>query len=118
MNFLYSGCITRRLTRTVMVLSILSLVTRPVRTRLGIALLLSGLRGGAGFLRQNGLHARDFAPNLLHSALALVLAGRTLKAQVELLLAQVQQHAAQFVGRLRPHVARFAKGCLGHLRRP
>ena len=36
MNFLYSGCMTRRSTRTVTVLSILSLVTRPVRTRFGI----------------------------------------------------------------------------------
>src|ERR1700733_2921540 len=37
MNFLYSGCITRRSTKTVIVLSILSLVTRPLRTRFGIS---------------------------------------------------------------------------------
>src|SRR4029079_661722 len=37
MNFLYSGCMTRRSTKTVTVLSILSLVTRPLSTRFGIS---------------------------------------------------------------------------------
>src|SRR3546814_3247341 len=37
MNFLYSGCMTRRWTVTTTVLSPLSLTTVPCRTRLGIA---------------------------------------------------------------------------------
>src|SRR5580692_11623155 len=74
MNFLYSGCMMRRLTKTVTVLSILSLVTRPVRTRLA------------------------------HAAHAFGLASRLLEAQVELLLPEVEQHRPQFVAGLRPDI--------------
>src|ERR1700712_2865530 len=98
MNFLYNGCMMRRSTSTVTVLSILSLVTRPVRTRFGIVLLLSTFGGGGSFLRQDGFDASDLAPDLLHAALALVLAGSPLEAQVELLPAQIEQSGAELVG--------------------
>src|SRR5262245_49899523 len=114
MNFLYSGCITRRSTSTVTVLSILSLVTRPVRTRLGIVRLLSGLRHGGLLFRHDRLHTRDLAPNLLHPAGALELARGALETQVELLLAQVEQHRAELVLALQPHVGGLR--LLGHLR--
>src|SRR5450631_2949284 len=98
MNFLYNGCITRRSTSTVTVLSILSLVTRPVRTRFGIAPLSSGFHGGGALLlRHDRLHPRDVAAHRAHAAHTLVLSGRTLEPQVELLLAEVQQQRAQFV---------------------
>src|SRR5271154_1184431 len=79
MNFLYSGCITRRSTRTVTVLSILSLVTLPVRTRLGIPVIPSG-RGGGFLFRQNGFHTRDIAPYDAHPGHTLGLAGGALEA--------------------------------------
>src|SRR5262245_29936156 len=126
MNFLYSGCITRRSTSTVTVLSILSLVTRPVRTRLGIALLLSGLfrrgarcavglHGGRLLLRHDRLHTRDVAPNLPHPSHALGLPAGALETQVELLLAQIEQHRAELVRGLQPHIGGL--GLLGHLTR-
>src|SRR5580698_2332202 len=106
---------TRRSTRTVTVLFILSLVTRPVSTRLGIAAAPSGLGHGASLLRENGFHPRDIAAHLLDPADAFVLAGGALEAQVELFLAQVEQHGAKLVLGLQPHVAGL--GCLRHLRR-
>src|SRR5678815_3485657 len=69
----YSGCFTRRSTRTTTVLSALSDTTVPVRTRLGIPLFSlrlrrSGLLGGAGALILKRLDARDGAAHLTHSA--------------------------------------------------
>ena len=94
MNFLYSGCMTRRSTRTVTVLSILSLVTRPVSTRFGISRRSPyDFAAERVLLRHDGLHPRDLAPHLTHAADAFLLAGGTLEAQIELLLAQIQQHA-------------------------
>src|ERR1700676_1893419 len=96
MNFLYSGCMTRRSTSTVTVLSILSLVTRPVRTRLGIAggLLCLCLRGGLGrvsfVLTLHRLDPGDLPPSLLHPAQTFVLTRGALKPQIELFLAQLQ----------------------------
>src|SRR5271165_207129 len=109
---------TRRSTSTVTVLSILSLVTRPVRTRLGIPRASLSLgRGGAVALAENGFHARDLAPHLLDTPGAFLLAGRPLEAQVELLLAQIEQHLLQLVRRLRPDVADRVHGSLRHLTR-
>src|ERR1700741_371692 len=106
---------TRRSTRTVTVLSILSLVTRPVRTRFGISRPISlRLLCGALFLRHNGFHARDLSAHDANTPDAFLLPARSLKAQVELLLTQVEQHRAQFVRRLGAHIG----CCLGHHESP
>src|SRR4051812_31588791 len=105
MNFLYNGCMTRRSTSTVMVLSILSLVTRPVSTRLGIAggllCLRRGFRRVSRVLAHDRLDPGDFAACLLHPAQTFVLAGCALKTQIELLLAQFQQQSLQLIRGLR-----------------
>src|SRR5271166_6834358 len=109
---------TRRSTSTVTVLSILSLVTRPVRTRLGIPRASLSLgRGGAVALAENGFHARDLAPHLAHAPGAFLLAGRALEPQVELFLAQIEQQRAEFVRCLGADIARLVLYRLGHLRR-
>src|SRR5450631_2152593 len=88
MNFLYSGCMTRRSTSTVTVLSILSLVTRPVSTRLGIAggllCLRRGFRRVSLVLALDRLDPGNLPPRLLHPAQTFVLAGSALKPQIEL----------------------------------
>src|SRR5687768_15918862 len=97
----YSGCFTRRSTRTTTVLSALSDTTVPVRTRLGIPIL--SLRLGRG--RCRGLDALilkrpdagDGAAHLAHPARLLELVGRRLEAQVELLALQVRQLLLQLV---------------------
>src|ERR1051326_2833398 len=112
---------TRRSTSTVTVLSILSLVTRPVRTRRGMENGLLNLRRGlrriAFVLCLHCLDPRDLAPRLLYPAQAFVLASGALEAQIELLLAQLQQQCAELVRRLRAYVADLVQHGFGHLRR-
>src|SRR5689334_2091167 len=89
----YSGCFTRRSTRTTTVLSPLSDTTVPVRTRFGISLF--SLRFGALILQR--LDASDGAANYAHAARLLELVGRRLEAQVELLALQVTELRLQLV---------------------
>src|SRR5690349_11923695 len=102
---------TRRSTSTVTVLSILSLVTRPVRTRFGIGAGLlfrgGGLRRRACVNALDRLDAGDLATRLLHPAQPLVLTGGALEAQVELLLAQIEQQRGQFVRGLQAEILRL-----------
>src|SRR5919205_2398645 len=94
----YSGCFTRRSTRTTTVLSPLSDTTVPVRTRFGISIFslrLRGLRAGAFVLQR--LDLRDRAANLAHTARLLELVGRRLEAQVELLALQLAKLLLQLV---------------------
>src|SRR5690349_7688351 len=95
MNFLYTGCITRRSTRTMIVLSPLSLTTVPCKTRRGMGLLLR--RGRARTLTQNGLDARDVAAHLADARGVLKLTRSLAEAQVELLLLQGQELLVQLV---------------------
>src|SRR6478735_7092634 len=94
----YSGCFTRRSTRTTTVLSPLSDTTVPVRTRFGISIVslrLGGLRAGAFVLQR--LDPGDRAANFAHAARLLELVGRRLEAQVELLALQVAELLLQLV---------------------
>src|SRR5437764_14879646 len=99
----YSGCFTRRSTRTTTVFSALSDTTVPVRTRFGIPILSSTLRRSGGSFDLSGalvlkrLDARDRAAHLAHAARLLELVGRRLKAQVELLALQLSQLLLQLV---------------------
>src|SRR6185369_14877153 len=93
----YSGCFTRRSTRTTTVLSALSDTTVPVSTRLGIPILSSTLRSRFGALVLKRLDARDGAPHLANSARLLELVRRRLEAQVELLALQLGQLRLQLV---------------------
>src|SRR5688572_16115681 len=86
----YSGCFTRRSTRTTTVLSVLSDTMVPVRTRLGIFLYSSGLRRlGAGAFVLKRPDAGDGAAHLADPRRLLDLVGRRLEAQVELLALQL-----------------------------
>src|SRR5580704_2989767 len=103
----------RRSTSTVTVLSILSLVTRPLSMRFGIprgllclrpgcrrvafVLSLGGLRRVTFALSLDRFDPGDFPPRLADAADAFGLAGRALEADVELLLAQLKQQRRQFV---------------------
>src|SRR4029079_17635462 len=100
MIFPYSGCFTRRSTRTTTVLSPLSDTTVPVRTRFGILLVSSalGLRPGAFSLQRRD--ASDRAAHLAHAARLLELVGRRLEAQVELLALQLAELLLQLGGGL------------------
>src|SRR3954471_7709699 len=117
MNFLYIGCMTRRSTRTVIVLSFLSLTTVPRSIRLGIlvlsrpALARLGLSFGRlasslalrlalalGLLGQDGLDARHVASHPPHPRRVLQLAAGPPEAQVELLLLQLAELVAELVG--------------------
>src|SRR5438270_5950309 len=99
----YSGCFTRRSTRTTTVLLPLSDTTVPVRTRLGIPVLslrLDALSAGAlrlGALGLQRLDPGDRAANFAHAARLLELIGRRLEAQVELLALQLPQLLLQLV---------------------
>ena len=84
---------TRRSTRTITVLSDLSLTTVPCMTRLGMATL----RPVAPPARQDGLDAGNVAAHLAHPRRVLELSGGLLETQVELLLLQLQQLLAQLV---------------------
>src|SRR4051795_861556 len=95
----YSGCFTRRSTRTTTVFSPLSDTTVPVRTRLGIPIFSSTLRrfGGAGALMLKRLDAGDGAAHHANPRRLLELVGRRLEAQVELLALQVEQLLLQLI---------------------
>src|SRR5216683_1393877 len=98
---------TRRSTRTTIVLSQASLTTTPCRTRFGMTLFLL-LRGGrAGALAQDGLDPRDVATYLAHPRGVLELTAGALEAQVEGLLAEVLDLLLQLVGGLRPDIVRL-----------
>src|SRR3954454_9587659 len=95
----YSGCFTRRSTRTTTVFSPLSDTTVPVRTRFGIPIVSSTLRRsvGAGALVLKRLDARDGAAHHANARRLLELVGRRLKAKVELLALQLEQLRLQLV---------------------
>src|SRR5258708_505911 len=94
----YSGCFTRRSTRTTTVLSPLSDTTVPVRTRFGISIVSLRLGAlGAGALILQRLDPGNRAANDAHTARLLELIGGRLKAQVELLTLQVAKLLLQLV---------------------
>src|SRR5688572_16240580 len=94
----YSGCFTRRSTRTTTVLSVLSDTMVPVRTRLGIFLYSSGLsRLGAGAFVLKRPDAGDGAAHLAHPRRLLDLVGRRLEAQVELLALELGELLDQLI---------------------
>src|SRR3954470_5966183 len=94
----YSGCFTRRSTRTTTVLSPLSDTTVPVRTRFGISIVSLRLRRfGAGAFVLQRLDASDRAANFAHAARLLELVRGRLEAQVELLTLQIAQLLLQLV---------------------
>src|SRR3546814_17110037 len=91
---------TRRSTKTVIVLSPLSLTTTPCKIRRGIAVTL--LRRRLRLNAQDRFDSRDVAANLPHARRVLELAAGLLEAQVELLLAQADQRLLQLVSGLGP----------------
>src|SRR5512138_2442194 len=93
---------TRRSTKTVIVLSPLSLTTTPCKIRRGIAVKL--LRSRLLLIAQDRFDSRDVAANLPHARRVLELAAGLLEAQVELLLAQSDQRLLQLVSGLGPQV--------------
>src|SRR5690242_14838205 len=93
----YSGCFTRRSTRTTTVLSPLSDTTVPVRTRFGISSVSSALRLRAGTFILQRLDARDGAAHFLDAARLLELVRGRLEAQVELLALQLRQLLLQLI---------------------
>ena len=96
-ELLVDGCMTRRSTRTITVLSPLSLTTVPCRTTPRHS--FSPLRPAeTRALAQDGLDARDVAAHLAHPRGVLELAGGPLEAQVELLLLQLSELVAELVG--------------------
>src|SRR5579862_1566723 len=94
---------TRRSTETTIVLSCLSLTTRPCRIRLGMF-----RHSALGLLRgQNRLDPGDVPPHLAHPRRVLELARGLAEAQVELRLPQVQELGLELVRGLRPKIARL-----------
>src|SRR5579872_3058098 len=98
---------TRRSTTTVTVLSRLSLTTVPHMIRLGILLCSSLGLLRRGLLGQDGLDARDVAPDDADARGVLELTARALEAQVELLLLQLGELTRQLVVGLQAHIAGF-----------
>src|SRR5690606_23033275 len=101
--FFSTGCVKRRSTETVTVCSFLSLVTVPVRIRLGIS-GLPGRRGGpvcrsrgGGLLVEDGLHPRHVVAHGALPSRLLELTRGLLEAQVEGLLLQPHELVAQLV---------------------
>src|SRR5690554_3614488 len=98
------GCFTRRSTRTVIDLSILSLTTLPVTVRATLTFSAISL---TCLLIQHGFDASDI---LFHGAQKMVLIQLTshlLHTQVELFLAQGQQLLIQVLGRLVTQITHF-----------
>src|SRR3954452_21004919 len=94
----YSGCFTRRSTRTTTVLSPLSDTTVPVRTRFGISIVSLRLGAlGAGALILQRLDPGDRAANDAHTARLFELSGGRLKTQVEMFTLQIAQLLLQRV---------------------
>src|SRR4030095_13276741 len=99
-----TGRVKRRSTRTITVLSCLSLTTVPCSIRFGIT--ISSLRlFGRALLGGDGLDARDVAAHDAHAAGILELSRCALEAQVELLLLELHQLVGKLVGRHRPDIA-------------
>src|SRR4051812_37729012 len=94
---------TRRSTRTTIVLSILSLTTVPVRMRFGIplSLTLAGGARGRRVLIQNRPDARALAAPLTDAGRTLDLSARPLEPQVERFLLARHQLALEVVARFR-----------------
>src|SRR5262249_54031499 len=91
-------------TRTITVLSCLSLTTMPCSIRFGIS--LSSLRlCRPALLSRDGLEPRDVAAHLAHPRRVLELAGGPLEAQVELLLLELDHLVVDL---LDVHAAGFA----------
>src|SRR3546814_8849210 len=85
----WTGCATRRSTRTTTVLSVLSETTVPVRTRLGMCSSSSlGLGGARPFVLQR-LDLRDGAADLADAARLFKLVSRSLETKVEMLALQI-----------------------------
>ena len=100
------GCITWRSTRTVTVLSILSLTTLPVSWRWFLA-AASVIWRSLSLLGEHGVHARDLALHALDLAVLGEALGGQLHAQAELRLAQLQQLLVQLFHALAAQFARF-----------
>src|SRR5258708_38359657 len=98
---------TRRSTRTVTVLSLLSLTTVPHMTRLGMLLAPRSALLRRGLLGQDGLDPRDVAAHHAHPRGVLELAAGALEAQVELLLLELGQLIRELVGGLQADVTGF-----------
>src|SRR3546814_3378086 len=99
---------TRRSTKTVIVLSPLSLTTTPCKIRRGIAVTL--LRRRLRLNAQDRFDSRDVAANLPHARRVLELAAGLLEAQVELLLAQAdrsEEHTSELQSLMRISYAGF-----------
>src|ERR1700760_1389106 len=77
------------------VFSCLSLTTTPCKILFGMSLVL-GLRGRA-FLGGDGHHAGDVTANDAHPRSVLQLPTRLLKAQVELLLLQLERLVVELI---------------------
>src|SRR6266567_5810225 len=92
---------TRRSTRTMIVLSPESLTTTPCRMRFGI---LYPLGRGPAALAENGLDPRDVAPHLAHPRGVFELAAGALETQVENLTAEGVDLFGQLVDRAGPQV--------------
>src|SRR3974377_2242288 len=97
---------TRRSTRTITVLSPLSLTTTPCRIRFGIALFFPSRRL-ARALGDDRLDAREVAAHLAHPGRVVELAARPLEAEVEPLLAQPLDLALELVIGLGAYVSRL-----------
>src|SRR3546814_8910339 len=93
----WTGCATRRSTRTTTVLSVLSETTVPVRTRLGMCSSSSlGLGGARPFVLQR-LDLRDGAADLADAARLFKLVSRSLETPVELLALPIGKLRLQLV---------------------
>src|SRR6185312_16139410 len=105
--FCSKGCVKRRSTRTTTVLSFLSLTTTPCNTRFGISVTSSSLGAGGVLLARDGLDARDVAPDLSYPRRVLKLARGRLKAQVELLLLELDQLVIELIDCHAAHLCRL-----------
>src|SRR6185295_18691784 len=104
--FFRTGCVKRRSTRTMTVLSCLSLTTVPCSIRFGISISSLHLFGRA-LLRGDGLDPCDVAAHFAHAAGILQLARGPLEAQVELFLLELHQLVGELVWRHRARVTGF-----------
>src|SRR5262249_44336074 len=67
----------------------------------------SRLRCADALLRRNRLHAGDVAPDDAHAGCILELTGGTLKAQIKLLLLQLEHLVIELIERHRSYVGNF-----------
>src|SRR5262249_15927779 len=102
--FLRSGWVKRRSTRTITVLSCLSLTTVPCSMRFGIPLSSLPRMFPSPLLPGDGLNPGDVAPPLVHPRGVLELAGRPLESQVEPLLLELDELLVELVQRHQSHI--------------